>query len=897
MLNKRASRLERLAVFATMIASGCASGASNDGGSASAGPTAGESGSESGRETETASDSETGDESTGGDPGTPPEAGELLGTLTVPNGSSTARVGEYAFSSVPLSFDATLLADTRAAVFTVDGTYVPSQTRALSRYNGAPDDATLPVQWLQVGLIADVGAQSSATYELRATDGSENPPGISVTSSGGTHTIDTGAATFRIDPNVPGLITELQLAGGSLLLDGQTPGGPRMVTDSGAVLDASVVVVDPDAFAFVEEGPARVSVLHKGHFVSGAATQCGTAGGYERFGYTVILSFTYQQPHVDIEFNFRNECGSGFDGVWTDEAVTINEVAWDVPLAISATEHLYAGEGAVTSSPAGEVLEVEQATGGGSPWARRARVRSAGNELASGETFASPAAGVTGDGVQALVQMPWMRYREPQGLRADGSTMSWLFVSEPVLIAEASAVWGQGRLSIRNDADEADVETLRERTRVALERGLLVHPGRDAINDSGVFPSLGTDAPSAIKTAYLDVLTTLHDDTVRSGGQWDTAKTYGAQLWPDTQFDQYNVTNPEPAANSGHMNYWNPANAVLMEWLRSGDPNWAWSMGLPASWLQMYTAYYNIGDYAHSNRNGVSPTSGGTGIGQWHRSAQGSDDYAYNRNQYIAYVVRPTAMLRERFRSAGVTLSANYSVPWAEQETRDIWTQAVIMARRMIQQFEMLHNCASFVAGPDGEVCRTRLNDLVEEILADNLSAGVMCVDDVPSTACGTPQQFMQNAMHYGFFMRYQRSFPGIHPELRAALSRVSNTYLTYGMNMNGGSIDVDSFAAGLSCTLNADRSAVVSCDPSPDSEGNLVVYAPTRGHTMALVMQGHELDPSVGTCAVFREALDEPALYEPWWDWVGGSGFFKGANQMLQDAVFAVGIYDTCTD
>ena len=838
-------------------------------------------------------DADDDDDDDDDDDGIPPEPGDVVAELEIANPSDIARDGEYAFAAIPLSVDTALLDDASLAVFTPDGEYVVSQTRALSRYDGAPDDPERAVQWLQVGVIADVAAGSTATLQLRATDGSEDGPGISVSPDGDAFSVETGAATFRVEPDAPALLTEAEVDGAALLAGG----GPRMITDAGTELGAADVVLDPDGFAIVEQGPARVSVMGKGHFVGGGQTQCPGLG-YERYGYTVILSFSYGSPDVDVEYNFRNECGDAFSAPWTDDAVTLSEVAWDFTLAPAASEHLFAGSGSIASASAGEVVTVAQARGGGSPWARQARVVSGGQVLESAETFATPAAGVTLEGgTRALVQMPWMRYREPQGLRADGSTLSMLLVSEPVVIAEASAVWGQGRLSIVEPS--GDLETARQRAGAALERGLLVHPGLEAINASGVFPSLGTDAASPIKDAYLGVLTTLHEFTIEPGGQWDRAKTYGAQLWPDTQFDEYAIDNATPYDNSGNMNYWNPANAVLMEWLRSGDPDWAWSMGLPASWLQMYTAYYNIGDYDHGSRNGIGPTSGGVGEGQWHRSGEGSSDYTYNRNQAIAYVTRPSAMLRERFRNAGIAMSARYSVPWNDQATRDPWVEAVHPVRGTLQHFEAIHNCASFVPGPDGELCRTRLHELVEELLADNLQAGAMCGDDVPSTTCFTPQQFMQNAMHYGFFMRYARSFPGIDPGVRQALARIADTYFTYGMTTTGDTIDVTSFAAGLQCERSADLTEIVGCTPTTDSEGNQTVYAFTRGHTLSMVMQGYELDPTTlgdASCAMFRAALDDPAASDPWWDYAA-AGFFKGANQMLQDAVFAVGIYDTCAD
>ena len=78
------------------------------------------------------------------------------------------------------------------------------------------------------------------------------------------------------------------------------------------------------------------------------------------------------------------------------------------------------------------------------------------------------------------------------------------------------------------------------------------------------------DTSSPVKSAYLATIEDLHDQTVRPGGQWDRAKTYGSQLWPDVQWDLYLIDNDDPYENSGAMNYWNPSGAELLEFLRSG---------------------------------------------------------------------------------------------------------------------------------------------------------------------------------------------------------------------------------------------------------------------------------------------------------------------------------------
>ena len=66
---------------------------------------------------------------------------------------------------------------------------------------------------------------------------------------------------------------------------------------------------------------------------------------------------------------------------------------------------------------------VEQRKGAGSPWLRRARVARDGTPLEETETFERPLLALADDTLVAAVQMPWMRYREPQALAAEGTTL------------------------------------------------------------------------------------------------------------------------------------------------------------------------------------------------------------------------------------------------------------------------------------------------------------------------------------------------------------------------------------------------------------------------------------------------------------------------------------------
>ena len=430
--------------------------------------------------------------------------------------------------------------------------------------------------------------------------------------------------------------------------------------------------------------------------------------------------------------------------------------------------------------------------------------------------------------------------------------------------------------------------------------GLLPRVPREQVNAAALFPSLGTDAVSAAKTHYESVMAQLHSQTVDPGGQWDRAKTFGSQLWPDVQFDQWTVDGTDPDGNDVRLNYWNPSGAELLEFLRTGDPSWGWDFALPQSWLQMYSAYVNLGEQNHGNRNGVAPTSSGTGQGQWHRSGGGSDDYTYNAGLHLAYALRPSVALRDRFAQAGRMVVSRYDLPKAQEALRTQFVNQVDITRQVIQHFEILANCAEFVPGVDGTVCRTRLLELLDELARDNLGAGIFCQQDIPSTtSCDGPQRFMVSALFYHFFHRALRNWGDVDGLIEAALVGEAVNYYQQGMSKLGDGVSIDPtgpWAALFDCALTDGGTAVGNC--SWVQIDGFDLFDHNRPHTLALLLIAHELDPTIGLCDTARQALEDPDSRAGWDPYLGNSpGWWKGSAQMMQGMVFGIGVADECSD
>ena len=864
----------------------------------------------------------------------PAGAYDALFCLEVRNDRTHARSGELAFSGVPIAIADGLFDPSGLVVVGPGERRIAAELAVLSRWGSTVDDVTRPIRWLEVALQAEVAAESTARYALRhyaSPPTPADPFAVTITQQGALLSVDTGVATFVLDPQNPALFDAISIAPGD---DGvgrtpayaHTPGaGPRLVFAAGntpIALDTSLagaVVVDPGGFEIVRSGPVRTVAVLRGHWVAPGGESLCLAGPspYERFGYTLVATFTRGRRHVDLQLQVRNECSDAFSGPWTDDVVTVHEAAFVMPFATLANASLqshFAGAGSVAASATGfsGVTEVAQRKGGGTPWARRAQISLDGAVQETAEAFDQPIVGVGDGSLLVSAQMPWMRFREPQALAVVGRSLSLRVIGEPLVVGEGKGIWSFARVGIAPAQVVAGaggtgpyLEAVRRAGTSALERPLLVRAPRAQFDRAGHYPSLGTDQPSLVKTAYLAMMDALHEQTVSTDpavGQWLRARTFGSQLWPDVQFDLWAVDGTSPDTNDGAMNYWNPSGAELFEFVRSGDPRWVWDFAMPQSWLQGFTAYLNIGARSHGNRAGFAVTSGGSGEGQWHRSAFGSDDYSYNRGLELAFAIRPNAALRDRFAQAGLTVVGRYAIPRQQEASREAFVNQVDITRQVIQHFEMLANCAEFVPAPTGRTCHDKLIELIVELAEDNLRAGIMCQGDVPSpTTCFTPQQFMQNALMYPFFHGIYRNYgdPSASGALARALVEAPLAAYTFGIEKqtDGVSPVVDgAWADGLACTLTGGGTAVVSCQASPNSDGNLTMYAPNRPHTNALLLASHELDPSNGLCEVARTAYGDPALTDGWFEFVGNdSGWWKGASQMMQGMVFGVGLNDTC--
>ncbi|MEM9598475.1 MAG: hypothetical protein AAGD06_29685, partial [Acidobacteriota bacterium] len=259
--------------------------------------------------------------------------------LSMHNDRPFERRRETANSGISLPRGLGLTSAERLVLVGPNGRRLSAQFDVLSRWGGPLDDDSLPIRWLGVSVQPAVAPEGRAVYALRLYDDEPPPPvdlyAATVGPAAVGFEVDTGVATFTLDPTNPALLTRIEIAPlddgvGRQTVYAHSPGsGPAMAFDPGSGeinLGTGVpgqVVVDPGSFEIVEDGPVKVVASLRGHFSApGRGSLCtAVTPAYERFGYTAVFTFHRASRDVDLQFQFRNECSDAAAPPWRDDSV------------------------------------------------------------------------------------------------------------------------------------------------------------------------------------------------------------------------------------------------------------------------------------------------------------------------------------------------------------------------------------------------------------------------------------------------------------------------------------------------------------------------------------------------------------------------------------------------
>lgn len=886
---------------------------------------------------------------------------DIVARFEVRNDLSRARPLQIAYASIPIARSDSLRTTERLVVIDANDQWVQAQFSPVSRWDGALgaiDNDTRPIRWLQVALPVTLGPDETHAFRLRcyATEviAPNDPLAITLLEAGSArYTLSTGAATFELNGYNPAVIEAiaLDLAGDGAttpVYTHQASAGPRMLTGDGAPLetvavydssvrDSAPVEVDrlpgsptqPD-FSVLERGPVKASVLVRGRFRRPQervdCTDNGLSDAIDPFTFAAVLTFYRGQPHVDIEYHFSNICGDGNLDDFLDQGRDIDKASWRFTTSLTPTQ-LYASNSGVlhTTGDAG-ALTVAQSKGRIRPedslWERDAYVlqdpEGAPSTFLEREgTVTTPQFAALSDGaITAGVQLAWMRYREPQSVTAGThGVLDVDIVSEPLHIGEAKTVWNFVRLSFTSQPSNPDalIDTFLTH-QDTLERGLL--PRALQLSQSRVMPPLASGTGSTFETVYASAILDNHNTTLgypvhpdfSEPGQWMRAHVFGSQLWPDTPFrstDPFEHASPttyRPSLNSG-----DPAYVELLEFFRTGDPQWVWDFAFPQAHLIGFTGLYNSGPLS-SFINGFAATNGTSGEGTWHRGLNEFDlGSSYVEALELAYVLRPSPLWRERFAQAGRAAQRFYDEPAVNEDQRpwfakvlfyELGTRDSAPGRHLLQALEMLSNCAEFVPGPRGLACLNKLNALMTELVDDNIVDGFPCSGDISAKgtgACTVESLWLFVEQGLGLFHRYTTTLnPNSKDIWNGMLTHVAQNALGLLIPWDETTRRFDLGATWIS-TLSCTGNPLADCAASTDPLDEVLDF--WKLQFLAFFATAQLLDPSLDLCPGLREAFDDSTLLSNWqYLVVDRFGWDQEAAFSAQGMAFALGaLNETC--
>ncbi|HYC78506.1 MAG TPA: hypothetical protein VEI02_12840, partial [Planctomycetota bacterium] len=172
-------------------------------------------------------------------------------------------------------------------VLDAEGRVVPSQWKALARYDGPREDAGRPVRFAALTVQAADTGPIRATYRLRRrAAGDPVFPELAAESAADATTVDVGGATRFVVPHAsPAVLAAVVVAGRD------ATAGPVELIFEGA--DAEPVAPSFDAPRIEERGPLRVVVVRRGRL---GALRCTLRAAFHAGSHEVVLDVRLENP-------------------------------------------------------------------------------------------------------------------------------------------------------------------------------------------------------------------------------------------------------------------------------------------------------------------------------------------------------------------------------------------------------------------------------------------------------------------------------------------------------------------------------------------------------------------------------------------------------------------------
>ncbi len=240
-------------------------------------------------------------------------------------------------NGVPFPRSAGLMSTAGLRIMSPDGGSVPAQFRVLSRWDGAPNDATKPIKWLLVDFDAIVPANADRVYRLQKAGSQQTQGSLVQEDSAQRIVVDTGVATFTFSKTRFNLFDRVVLGDQTEVVSPDATAGAYLTKPDGtkllAGLQTTQVIVE-------EDGPLGTVILARGKHSDGTSAL---------LHWTMRVQLHKGRSEALVSYTFTDK-----DITSIRDYVAVDEMGISVPIATASKISMGSDASAITGVLRGE---------------------------------------------------------------------------------------------------------------------------------------------------------------------------------------------------------------------------------------------------------------------------------------------------------------------------------------------------------------------------------------------------------------------------------------------------------------------------------------------------------------------------------------------------------------
>jgi hypothetical protein len=579
-------------------------------------------------------------------------------SLSVRETAGVSRNGELVHNGIPLAREDGITDVNNLSIAGASS----AQFEVLSRWGGALNDATKPIQWLLATFPATVQANGIQTYTL--TTGSPGSPAnaLQVVETAADISVRTGPARFVISKAAFSVLKAAYLVDGmggeTSVVDG--PSGSSVIrlidNDTNRNVLQTMTAQAPEEVLREHEGPLFLTIKVSGHYDN------APAGGVA-LRYVARYTFKAGSPVAELDFYYAWPGSHGGenskDGIELRSAAAdwllLGSVDLTLPLSLSGPVTGYAG--ADGGAPLTGALGAGE---GASLWQRRRSARTSpasyasqvGSAVSSGGFADRPFVAVLGSAGGAGGSLQKMKFYEPLSMEARADRLTFR-VPEPQWLGTYMGAYAKAAIALIPAGGSLDA--VRSQTTAGLDRPLVAWPDQSSVSRSRVLGDLWDGTPSLVAQQYKDRLTQVSNNTVSgvASSGLHGLMTYG--VMPRAMDELGGGGWDGYLLGARFTDYHSTYGNVVKQFAITGDPNLLQDLSFPGARRTLHTQVLQGNPNNAFEKIGMAPI----GYGGYRSDNNGS--HQYFQNLFAYYYLTGDRGVIDVLKRSGETIRRNYA--------------------------------------------------------------------------------------------------------------------------------------------------------------------------------------------------------------------------------------------